>query len=111
MFAWYTVPGYSFPLYLSPEHAALIGGTPAPSGDSLMTLDEWITLLDDHIAGEYIQADQKGMASGVATLDAGGKVPAGQVPDLSATYAARVTPTAHAPAFGLFFPEAEGAAA
>lgn len=37
-------------------------------------------------AGPKLDASQKGAASGVASLDAGSKVPVAQVPDLSASY-------------------------
>lgn len=36
-------------------------------------------------AGDYVPVAEKGAASGVATLDAGSRIPASQLPDLSAT--------------------------
>ena len=54
-------------------------------------------------AGDYVPLAEKGAASGVATLDVGSKIPAAQLPDLSATIkngieAAATDPTGVLPA-------------
>jgi hypothetical protein len=52
---------------------------------------------DKNPSTDYVPIAQKGTASGVATLDAGAKIPSTQMPDLSQSYAPAISPPAWKP--------------
>jgi len=70
---------------------SVAGETGAVGADALAdALAGYLPIPD--VSGK-LDASEKGVASGVATLDSGSKVPAAQIPNLSATYAAKSVET------------------
>ncbi len=62
---------------------------------------------DKNPSTAYVPTAEKGVASGVATLDTNSKLPAAQLPDLSAKFAPVVGASRH-PLTGVFYPEGFG---
>lgn len=65
----------------------------AKVGTGGTSLNTAVKAIADASSGSKIPTSQKGAAFGVATLDVNSKVPVAQIPDLSATYAAKSVET------------------